>query len=94
MLDVRCSTFNLLTVPTGYSLIQGVSKNQTLNTDLVATEGPHRWQKVQSMSDSDIAGRIRVLTPDTRHLTPVEDPVWSEANKLEFSCAMIQRSPD
>jgi len=38
-------------------------------TDLVAAEGQqHRRKKARFMSDSDIAGRVRLLTPDTRNL--------------------------
>jgi hypothetical protein len=43
--------------------VSGVSNYRTLilNTDLVATEGQHRWKKVHFMSGSDTAGRIRLL---------------------------------
>ena len=41
----------------------------TMATDLVAAEGQqHRRKKAHFMSDSDIAGRVRLLTPDTRNL--------------------------
>ena len=44
--------------------VSGVSKYRVLNTDLVATEGQHRWKEVHIMSDSDKAGRTRLLKPD------------------------------
>ena len=43
--------------------VSGVRKNRILNTDWIATEGQHWWKKVDFMSDSDPAGRLRLLTP-------------------------------
>ena len=33
------------------------------------------------MSDFDPAGRLQLLTPDTRNLTPVEDPVCAKRQR-------------
>ena len=55
-----------------------------LNADLVATECQPRWKKFHFVNDSDTAGRIWLLTPDTwtllvnvdTHITP---PGWTKA---------------
>ncbi len=50
-------------------------RNLMLNTDLVVFKGKYRLRNGHFRSDFDKADRIQVLKPDTRHLTPVYDPV-------------------
>ena len=67
-IDTICSWFQV----SGFRFQVSVNpESETMVTDLVAAEGQkHRRKKAHFMSDSDTAGRVRLLTPDTRNLKP------------------------